>query len=132
MSSARRSRRSRAPSRYCRAAPRHSQALENVTANARKHAARRLLLRAQHVDGDRIRIDVADDGRGMSRHDAELALDRFYRAPGAPRDGFGLGLPIVREVVRAMDGTLSIESVPGEGTTVSIVLHSLARARSCT
>ena len=108
------------------------QALENVTANARKHAARRLLLRAQHVDGDRIRIDVADDGRGMSRHDAERALDRFYRAPGAPRDGFGLGLPIVREVVRAMDGTLSIESVPGEGTTVSIVLHSLARARSCT
>ena len=96
------------------------QALENVTSNACKHSAGRVLLSAEHVDDGRVRIDVADDGRGMSSQDAERALDRFYRAPGASREGFGLGLPIVREVVRAMDGTLSIE------------LESVAAGRSCT
>ena len=107
-------------------------ALENLTSNARKHAARRLVLRAGHVDGDHIRIDVVDDGRGMTRDDAARAVDRFYRAPGSTGEGFGLGLPIVREVVEVMDGELSIDSNPGEGTTVSIVLESVGAARSCT
>lgn len=100
------------------------QALENLTANARKHAARRLVLRAGRVDGARVQIDVADDGRGMTRHDSERAVDRFYRADGSATEGFGLGLPIVREVVNAMGGTLSIDSSPGAGTTVSIMLDS--------
>jgi signal transduction histidine kinase len=104
------------------------QALENLTANARKHSARRLVLRAGRLDGDRVRIDVTDDGRGMTRHDAERAVDRFYRGDGSVTDGFGLGLPIVREVVGAMGGTLSIDSSPGAGTTVSIVLESAESA----
>ena len=101
------------------------QALANITANARKHAARRLVLSASCVDGNRVRLQVADDGRGMRPEDAERAVDRFYRAPGAAGNGFGLGLPIVREVVRAMDGTLAIESAPGKGTTMSIMLESV-------
>jgi len=104
------------------------QALENLMANARKHSARKLVLRAGRLDGDRVRIDVTDDGRGMTRHDAERAVDRFYRADGSATEGFGLGLPIVREVVSAMGGTLSIESSPGAGTTVSIVLESAESA----
>jgi signal transduction histidine kinase len=106
------------------------QALENLTANARKHSARKLVLRAGRMDGDRVRIDVSDDGQGMTRHDAERAVDRFYRADSSGTEGFGLGLPIVREVVSAMDGTLSIESTPGAGTTVSIVLDSVETART--
>jgi signal transduction histidine kinase len=101
------------------------QALENLTANARKHAAHTLVLRASHVDAARVRIDVTDDGHGMSREDAKRAVDRFYRSAGSAGDGFGLGLPIVREVVGAMNGSLSIESSPGAGTTVSIVLESV-------
>ena len=105
------------------------QALDNVAANARKHGARRLVLSAAQAEQNRVHIDVADDGRGMSREDAERAVDRFYRASGSTSDGFGLGLPIVREVVHAMDGTLSIESVVGEGTTVSIVLEAAEAAK---
>jgi two-component system OmpR family sensor kinase len=100
------------------------QALENLTANARKHATHKLVFRARHVDAGRVRIDVADDGRGMTRHDAKRALDRFHRGDGSASDGFGLGLPIVREVVGAMNGTVSIESSPGRGTTVSVILQS--------
>ena len=60
----------------------------------------------------------------MAASDAERALDRFYRAADSDADGFGLGLSIVREVVGVMGGTLSIDSRPEEGTTVSIVLAS--------
>ena len=92
-------------------------------ANARKHAGgAALLLRAQHLERGRIRIEVADRGPGMPPEAARRALDRFYRAPGADGEGFGLGLPIVREVVGAMRGTVSVSSREREGTTVAIVL----------
>ncbi len=106
------------------------QALANVTGNARKHGARRLVLSATHLGGSGARIEILDDGRGMSPEHAERAVDRFYRAPGSSADGFGLGLPIASEVVRAMGGTLSIESAPGAGTRVSVVLEAAAAARS--
>jgi signal transduction histidine kinase len=66
----------------------------------------------------------------MTSEDAEKALDRFYRAQDSDGDGFGLGLSIVREVVRVMDGTLGIESRPGKGTTVTIELLSRDGARA--
>jgi signal transduction histidine kinase len=101
------------------------QALENLTANAIKHAAGQgLALHVEHVGDDRVRIDVADRGPGMRKEDAEKALDRFYRARGPDGEGFGLGLSIAREAVRVMDGTLTIESQLGTGTTVSIELES--------
>ena len=104
------------------------QALENLMTNARKHAANGTLgLRVAAGPDDRVRIDVADDGPGMSELAADRAPDRFYRAPGASAEGFGLGLSIVREAVGAMGGTLAIDSRPGRGTTVSIFL---ARAQA--
>jgi signal transduction histidine kinase len=106
------------------------QALENLTANALKHAnGEEVALRVNHVGGDRVRLEVADHGPGMKPLDAERALDRFYRADG-DGEGFGLGLSIVREVVRVMGGTLSIDTRSGEGTTVAIVLRA-AGERAC-
>jgi signal transduction histidine kinase len=104
------------------------QALENLTSNALKHAAgQELQLRVEQA-GERVRIAVADQGPGMTREDAEKALDRFYRArPGG--EGFGLGLSIAREAVRVMDGTLTIDSEPGRGTTVSIELEATENGR---
>lgn len=100
-------------------------ALENLTANALKHAAGQgLALRVAHVGGNRVRIEVADRGPGMTTEDAEKAFDRFYRARSSDGEGFGLGLSIAREVVRVMDGTLAIDSRIGDGTTVSIELES--------
>jgi signal transduction histidine kinase len=108
-------------------------AVENLVANACRHAAGSdLTVRVRHVNGDQVRIDVADTGSGMPTPDVQRALDRFYRSPSADGDGFGLGLSIVREVVSAMGGTLSIDSVRGQGTTVSIVLASAGAGRMCT
>jgi signal transduction histidine kinase len=108
------------------------QALENLTANALKHAAGQgLALRVGHIDGDRVRIDVADRGPGMTKEDAEKALDRFYRVRAPDGQGFGLGLSIAREAVRVMDGTLTIDSEPGQGTTVSIELEATENGSGC-
>lgn len=108
------------------------QALENLTANALKHAhGEGLTVRVLHVSDDRVRIEVADRGPGMTRGDTENALDRFYRAGGANGEGFGLGLSIVREVVQVMDGTLAIDSKVGAGTTVSIELQATGDGRRC-
>lgn len=108
------------------------QALENLTANALKHAAGKgLTLRVAHLSDERVRIEVVDRGPGMTKGDAEKALDRFYRARGSDGEGFGLGLSIVREVVRMIGGTLAIESQLGEGTRVSIELESTGDGRQC-
>jgi len=108
------------------------QALENLTVNALRHAnGADVVLSATHSDDGSVRIDVADNGPGMPGHDAARAVDRFYRARDADGDGFGLGLAIVREVVDAMEGTVSIESAPEAGTTVSLVLKSDTRGGGC-
>jgi two-component system sensor histidine kinase VicK len=98
------------------------QAVDNVAANAVKHAGgTRIRLRAYRENGN-VLLEVADSGSGMTTAQTRRAFDRFYRAPGSSGGGYGLGLAIVRELVEAMDGTLRIESAPGEGTTVQIVL----------
>ncbi len=101
-------------------------ALENLAANARKHApGARLTMSARRVDGNRVKIDVSDAGPGMTEAEREHVLDRFYRSGAADDDGFGLGLSIVREAVTAMGGTVEIESALGVGTTVSVVLPAV-------
>lgn len=108
------------------------QALENLATNALKHAAGQgVALRVAHIADDRVRIEVADRGPGMTREDAERALNRFYRAQGSDGEGFGLGLSIAQEVVRVMDGALTIDSQLGKGTTVSIDLHAADDRRTC-
>jgi len=107
-------------------------AVENLVTNACKHASgSELTLRVRHLNGGRVQIDMADTGSGMTVPDVQRAPDRFYRAPSAGTDGFGLGLSIVREMVSAMNGTLAIESARGEGTTVSIVLTAAGEERMC-
>jgi signal transduction histidine kinase len=104
------------------------QALDSLVANAHKHAPDADVVIRVTRFGDEARIDVSDNGPGMSTTDARRASERFYRGGGGERDGFGLGLPIVRESVVAMGGDLLIASRPGEGTTVSIVLPAAATA----
>ncbi len=68
-------------------------------------------------------IEVADTGIGMSEVEIERIFDRFYQADsGRTREasGLGLGLTIVNGFVQAMDGFLTIESEPGNGTVVRI------------
>ena len=69
--------------------------------------------------GPFVKIVVSDTGRGMEAETLERALDAFFTTK---RDGTGLGLATCRLIAEARQGTLSIESTPGDGTTVTVLL----------
>ena len=68
-------------------------------------------------------VEVTDRGPGLSAAEQARIFERFYRAPGAAhRPGFGLGLPIVRELMRAHRGSVEVLSVPNVGSTFRVSL----------
>ena len=64
----------------------------------------------------------------MSADTQRHVFDRFYRGKDRDAEGFGLGLAIVRQAVRSLDGRIELDSSPGKGTRVRIVLER-ARVR---
>ncbi len=71
-------------------------------------------------------IEVIDRGVGSAAADQERIFERFYRVPGTGhRQGFGLGLPIVRELVHAQGGSVGVSSVLGAGSTFRVMLRSV-------
>jgi len=66
-----------------------------------------------HTGG--VRLVVEDDGPGIPPEHRPPIFDHFYRPPHSPGEGCGLGLPIVREIVLAHDGTIVLEERRGGG-----------------
>lgn len=60
-------------------------------------------------------VSVADRGVGVRVKDRDRIFDRFWRAPGERGPGAGLGLAIVREIMKAHDGTVQVEDNHGGG-----------------
>jgi signal transduction histidine kinase len=68
-------------------------------------------------------VEITDRGVGIAEADQGRIFERFYRAASAPaRPGFGLGLPIARDLVQAHGGRVDVTSVPGEGSTFRVLL----------
>jgi two-component system sensor histidine kinase VicK len=105
------------------------QAVRNLAYNAVKNTRiGRIVLRA-YAMGTTIRVEVEDTGPGMSAETQRHVFDRFYRGEDRSPEGFGLGLAIVREAVRSLDGRVELDSAPGKGTLVRIELERV-RVRS--
>jgi signal transduction histidine kinase/HAMP domain-containing protein len=104
------------------------QAFANLAINAVKHGSRHVTLRARD-EGASVIVEVADRGPGVPPADRERIFDRFFSGDDGARDGFGLGLAIVRESIRAIGGTIDVDGEPDDGTTVRIRLAS-ARTRA--
>lgn len=100
------------------------QAIGNVVDNAVRYVGTggRVLLHAEGV-GRMVRITVSDDGPGIDSKTQVRLFDAFARFG---RDGegqtSGLGLPLVRQLVEAHGGSVSLQSEPGRGTIVTIDL----------
>ncbi len=104
------------------------QVLRNLGENAAKHTHEgRVVLRANGAGGA-LQVEVEDTGVGMSADTQQHVFDRFYRGKDRDAEGFGLGLAIVRQTVRSLDGRIELDSAPGKGTLVRIVLER-ARVR---
>jgi two-component system OmpR family sensor kinase len=97
------------------------EALWNVVENALKYAPDAPIhLRAYRDDGSTV-LAVQDEGPGMSESERMHAFERFYRGDARGEiPGTGLGLAIAKRAVDRAGGTISIDSAPGRGTTVSI------------
>lgn len=88
----------------------------NLISNAAKHSppGEEITVSARREDGGRaVRFSVTDHGPGVPPAERERVFDKFYRLPGEPREGAGLGLAICREIVRAHDGTIGVTAAPG-------------------
>lgn len=72
-------------------------------------------------------LEVEDDGPGISAAERERVLERFYRVPGSPGSGSGLGLAVVREIALAHDAELRIESgAEGRGCRATLLFAAKA------
>ncbi len=69
-----------------------------------------------------VRFEVSDTGVGIPASYLPRVFERFFRAPGAPEGGAGLGLFICKEIVEAHAGRIGIESEVGHGTIVWFTL----------
>lgn len=100
------------------------QILTNLAANALKFgAADRGVTLHGRVAGAVAAFVVRDEGPGIAPDDASRIFERFYRMTGHERvTGTGLGLPIARDLARAMDGDLDVASVEGTGSSFVLVL----------
>jgi signal transduction histidine kinase len=89
-----------------------------LLSNAIKHSSRGgdIRLRAR---GNAVTVE--DEGAGISAVDLPHVFERFYRGTGSSQ-GFGLGLPICRELAERMGGSISIRSREGIGTTAKVEL----------
>jgi signal transduction histidine kinase len=102
------------------------QAVWNVAANAVRHTAEGRITLSGRDLGRFSEIEVRDTGAGIRDVDVERIFDRFFRGDryDGRRLGFGLGLPITREIVRALGGSVYLDSSPGVGTRVRLVIPS--------
>lgn len=74
-------------------------------------------------------IDVIDSGIGISENDRARIFDAFRQAGktvGGSRAGAGLGLAITRKLVEMHGGTINVESVPGSGSTFTVIIPGLS------
>lgn len=82
---------------------------------------------AARLEGDVAILVVRDDGPGIERSDRERIFRPFARLDGHERvPGTGLGLPISRDLARAMGGDIDVASVPGSGSSFVVGLPAAA------
>jgi signal transduction histidine kinase len=71
-------------------------------------------------EGDYGTLCVADTGTGIPEKVRARVFEPFFTTKGA--GGTGLGLPVVRDLVRGLDGRLEVKSLEGQGTTIAVFL----------
>jgi signal transduction histidine kinase len=95
--------------------------VSNLLSNAAKFSAAGTPIHcALTADEDAVSVSVTDDGIGIAAADVDRIFDRFYQVEAAAtrqRGGFGIGLSLVRRFVEAHGGRVTVESVPGRGST---------------
>jgi signal transduction histidine kinase len=113
-------------------ADRMEQVLNNLISNAAKYSPDGGTVTVETVDdGDEVLLRVSDTGMGMTTEQQMNLFQKFYRTSDAQLRGIkgtGLGLYLVKQLVEAHGGHISVESVAGQGTTFTVSLPKQAPA----
>jgi PAS domain S-box-containing protein len=108
------------------------QILLNLLSNAIKFTPKGGEIRVEaRGQGDWVHVDISDTGIGIPADQVEAVFEPFVqlaRGASSARDGTGLGLAISRDLARAMGGDLTLESMPGRGSTFTLTLPLHAEA----
>ena len=99
----------------------------NLLENAIKYSREAVTIRIAYMmrEDGMVQISVADNGIGIAKADQRYVFDKFYRSESAKDQaipGIGLGLSYVKLLVEAHGGTITFESIEGEGTTFTILI----------
>ncbi len=95
--------------------------ITNLVSNAIKFTEKGFVKITANQDEKCYRITVTDSGIGMSAKEVEGLFQKFHQVH-ADKPGYGLGLFISKQIVEAHGGTLTVESVPGKGSTFTVQL----------
>ena len=103
------------------------QVFLNLLSNAVKFSRQggRVTVAAEVTEAGALAVRIADQGIGMKPQDIPVALEPFRQIDNAlsrPYEGTGLGLPLAKMLVEKHGGTLTLDSTPGVGTTVTVTL----------
>ncbi len=110
------------------------QVLDNLISNAVKYSsAGDVVTAAARAAGDWLEITVSDTGPGISEADQQQLFDKFFRTASVREStipGLGLGLSITKGIVDAHQGTISIASALGQGTTFTVRIPAVPESPS--
>ncbi len=106
-----------------------SQVFENLISNAIKYSPRGGEINVRTIKKDqKLHIEIKDQGNGMSAEQVERVFDKFYRADNSDTaiTGLGLGMSIVKTIIEAHDGEITIDSTIGQGTCITLQIPILS------
>ena len=94
----------------------------NLLSNALKYTPAGGFIHVSLADeGERLRIEVKDSGKGIDKEELTKVFERFFQAKGAA-SGTGIGLALVKSFVELHQGEVRVESEPGKGTCFIVLL----------
>lgn len=97
----------------------------NLLSNAVKYTRAGRITVDLAQDGEQVVLRVSDTGAGIGDDELDAVFDRFHRPTrrhGRSGDGSGLGLPLIRQLIRLHGGTIGVTSDPGAGSTFTVRL----------
>ena len=105
----------------------------NLIANALQHtpSGGQVTICTRPLDGW-IRCEVVDTGPGIPKKYRRRVFDKYFRAPGAPPGGVGLGLAIAEKIVQGHGGEIGVESAEGHGSSFWFTLPLVAAVNAKT